>query len=122
MGIIMLKNIITQSAGRYHCEVVLEPHIRTISKHRHLIVVDELPPPPLPPNDHSSLTSTSTPTSDNLAVTFPETVPIGTNLTLNCTLTASPLSSEALYSLKWYKDDIELYRYLPKDFPPQQYF
>lgn len=28
-------------------------------------------------------------------------------------------SGEALYSVKWYKDDVEFYNYLPKSNPPQ---
>lgn len=32
------------------------------------------------------------------------------------------LDGEALYSVKWYKDGNEFYRYLPRDSPPGQTF
>lgn len=32
------------------------------------------------------------------------------------------LDGEALYSVKWYKDGNEFYRYIPRDMPPAQVF
>jgi hypothetical protein len=32
------------------------------------------------------------------------------------------LNGEALYSVKWYKDGFEFYRYVPRDHPPAQVF
>lgn len=32
------------------------------------------------------------------------------------------LDGEALYSVKWYKDGNEFYRYVPRDMPPAQTF
>lgn len=32
------------------------------------------------------------------------------------------LNGEALYSVKWYKDGNEFYRYVPRDMPPAQVF
>lgn len=32
------------------------------------------------------------------------------------------MNGEALYSVKWYKDGFEFYRYIPKDRPPAQVF
>lgn len=32
------------------------------------------------------------------------------------------LDGEALYSVKWYKDGNEFYRYVPRDMPPAQFF
>lgn len=32
------------------------------------------------------------------------------------------LDGETLYSVKWYKDGNEFYRYVPRDQPPVQYF
>lgn len=32
------------------------------------------------------------------------------------------LNGEALYSVKWYKDGYEFYRYVPRDHPPAQVF
>lgn len=31
------------------------------------------------------------------------------------------LDDEKLYSVKWYKDDVEFYRYVPNDWPPGQF-
>ncbi|KFM73074.1 hypothetical protein X975_17845, partial [Stegodyphus mimosarum] len=31
------------------------------------------------------------------------------------------LDEDKLYSVKWYKDDIEFYRYVPNDWPPGQF-
>lgn len=32
------------------------------------------------------------------------------------------LDGESLYSVKWYKDGFEFYRYVPRDMPPGQVF
>lgn len=32
------------------------------------------------------------------------------------------MNGEALYSVKWYKDGYEFYRYVPRDMPPAQVF
>jgi hypothetical protein len=32
------------------------------------------------------------------------------------------MNGEALYSVKWYKDGYEFYRYVPRDQPPAQVF
>lgn len=32
------------------------------------------------------------------------------------------MNGEALYSVKWYKDGFEFYRYVPRDHPPAQVF
>ena len=32
------------------------------------------------------------------------------------------MNGEALYSVKWYKDGYEFYRYVPRDHPPAQVF
>lgn len=32
------------------------------------------------------------------------------------------LDNESLYSVKWYKDGHEFYRYVPRDMPPAQVF
>lgn len=29
---------------------------------------------------------------------------------------------DVLYSVKWYKDDVEFFRHLPNDSPPNQFF
>ncbi|GFQ79752.1 uncharacterized protein TNCT_25301 [Trichonephila clavata] len=31
------------------------------------------------------------------------------------------LDEDKLYSVKWYKDDVEFYRYVPNDWPPGQF-
>lgn len=32
------------------------------------------------------------------------------------------MEGESLYSVKWYKDGFEFYRYVPRDMPPAQVF
>jgi hypothetical protein len=43
----------------------------------------------------------------------------GNNVRLECTY---DLENEALYSVKWYKDGKEFYRYIPRDMPPATVF
>lgn len=31
------------------------------------------------------------------------------------------LENDVLYSIKWYKNDVEFYRYVPNDWPPGQF-
>lgn len=46
-------------------------------------------------------------------------VVIGSSTTLDCVY---DLESEALYSVKWYKDGNEFYRYIPNDQPQTQVY
>ncbi|CAN8013753.1 unnamed protein product [Ixodes persulcatus] len=47
----------------------------------------------------------------------PSAVIQGRSMWLNCTY---DLESDELYSVKWYKNDTEFYRYIPRDRPPAQ--
>lgn len=47
----------------------------------------------------------------------PAVVLRGEAVWLNCSF---DLENEKLYSVKWHKDDVEFYRYLPEDIPPAQ--
>ena len=47
----------------------------------------------------------------------PAVVIRGEAVWLNCSY---DLENEKLYSIKWHKDDVEFYRYLPEDIPPGQ--
>ncbi|XP_075675561.1 uncharacterized protein LOC113798609 isoform X2 [Dermatophagoides pteronyssinus] len=42
----------------------------------------------------------------------------GESIELNCIY---ELEQDKLYSVKWYKNDVEFYRYVPKDWPPGQF-
>lgn len=42
----------------------------------------------------------------------------GESVELNCIY---DLDSDRLYSIKWYKNDVEFYRYVPNDWPPGQF-
>lgn len=44
---------------------------------------------------------------------------VGNSSTLECHY---DLQGEPLYSVKWYKDGNEFFRFLPKDNPPKQVF
>ncbi|XP_042898667.1 uncharacterized protein [Parasteatoda tepidariorum] len=52
-----------------------------------------------------------------LSLDVPTAVMRGESIWLNCTL---DLESDELYSVKWYKNDVEFYRYLPRDNPKGQ--
>ncbi|GBM32332.1 hypothetical protein AVEN_10666-1 [Araneus ventricosus] len=52
-----------------------------------------------------------------LSLDVPTAVMRGDSIWLNCTL---DLESDDLYSVKWYKNDVEFYRYLPRDNPAGQ--
>ncbi|GFY60658.1 putative beat protein [Trichonephila inaurata madagascariensis] len=52
-----------------------------------------------------------------LSLDVPTAVMRGESIWLNCTL---DLESDDLYSVKWYKNDVEFYRYLPRDNPAGQ--
>lgn len=54
-----------------------------------------------------------------LEVRIPNYVIKGATAQLECLY---DLDGEALYSVKWYKDGNEFYRYLPRDSPPGQTF
>ncbi|UYV62903.1 hypothetical protein LAZ67_2002381 [Cordylochernes scorpioides] len=52
-----------------------------------------------------------------VSLDMPTAVAKGESLWLNCTL---DLENDELYSVKWYKNDVEFYRYLPRDRPASQ--
>ncbi|XP_054715507.1 synaptogenesis protein syg-2-like [Uloborus diversus] len=52
-----------------------------------------------------------------LSLDVPTAVMRGDSIWLNCSL---DLESDELYSVKWYKNDVEFYRYLPRDNPAGQ--
>ena len=49
-----------------------------------------------------------------LASNIPEHKQVGEETTLLCDY---DLEGHSLYSVKWYKDDVEFYRYMPKNLP-----
>lgn len=54
-----------------------------------------------------------------VSLDVPQRVSVGREVLLKC---AYDLEGDLLYSVKWYKDDIEFFRYVPSDRPPGQYF
>ncbi|KFM72515.1 hypothetical protein X975_15586, partial [Stegodyphus mimosarum] len=52
-----------------------------------------------------------------MSLDVPSAVMQGDSIWLNCTL---DLESDDLYSVKWYKNDVEFYRHLPQDSPSGQ--
>lgn len=52
-------------------------------------------------------------------VTIPNHTVRGSTTRLECHY---ELDNEDLYSVKWYKDGHEFYRYVPRDMPPAQVF
>ncbi|XP_068213885.1 uncharacterized protein [Palaemon carinicauda] len=62
--------------------------------------------------------SCSTALGDGIRITsleVPETVDMGEDATLKC---CYDLASHDLYSVKWYRDDEEFFRYMPSESPP----
>ncbi|XP_050506084.1 uncharacterized protein LOC114334111 [Diabrotica virgifera virgifera] len=55
----------------------------------------------------------------NMQIRVPEAVKRGDSVTLVCDY---DLESAALYTIKWYRDDEEFYRFVPKESPPSQAF
>nr|CAH7747928.1 unnamed protein product [Callosobruchus chinensis] len=55
----------------------------------------------------------------DVKIKVPEAVRHGDTVTLSCDY---DLESAALYTIKWYRDDEEFYRYIPKESPPVQVF
>lgn len=54
-----------------------------------------------------------------VALHVPSRVIVGDTIRLTCKF---DLEGDTLYSIKWYRDDIEFYRFVPRDRPPGQYF
>lgn len=52
-------------------------------------------------------------------IRVPKHVVTGADAQLDCRY---DLGGDALYSVKWYKDGNEFYRYVPRDMPPAQVF
>ncbi|KAG8201541.1 hypothetical protein JTE90_011216 [Oedothorax gibbosus] len=50
---------------------------------------------------------------------IPQVVVLGEETTLTCIF---DLEEDTLYSIKWYRDDLEFFRYVPSDRPPNQFF
>lgn len=49
----------------------------------------------------------------------PEAVRLGDTITLSCDY---DLESVALYTIKWYRNEEEFYRFVPKESPPSRVF
>ncbi|XP_054720698.1 uncharacterized protein LOC129230325 [Uloborus diversus] len=54
-----------------------------------------------------------------MALEVPQLVVSGEETTLTCVF---DLEEDTLYSIKWYRDDLEFFRYVPSDKPPNQFF
>ncbi|XP_076371721.1 uncharacterized protein LOC143257214 isoform X2 [Tachypleus tridentatus] len=54
-----------------------------------------------------------------LSLDVPHTIPRGREAQLICSY---DLEGEKLYSVKWYRDDMEFFRFVPRDKPQQLYF
>ncbi|GFR06389.1 ig-like domain-containing protein [Trichonephila clavata] len=54
-----------------------------------------------------------------MALEVPQFVISGEETTLTCVF---DLEQDTLYSIKWYRDDLEFFRYVPSDKPPNKFF
>ncbi|KAK4884977.1 hypothetical protein RN001_001248 [Aquatica leii] len=52
-------------------------------------------------------------------IKVPQAVRVGDSVTLACDY---DLEQVALYTIKWYRNDIEFYRFVPKESPPSREF
>ncbi|XP_063238363.1 uncharacterized protein LOC134539930 [Bacillus rossius redtenbacheri] len=57
---------------------------------------------------------------DDVSLRLPEVVAAGEAVTMSCDY--SLREHEALYSIRWYRDNAEFYRYVPKESPPTRVF
>lgn len=55
----------------------------------------------------------------SVIIYVPEVVKSGDTVTLSCDY---DLEQAALYTIKWYRDDVEFYRFVPKESPPSKAF
>ena len=54
-----------------------------------------------------------------IALHAPSRIIVGETIRLTCKF---DLEGDTLYSIKWYRNDVEFFRYVPRDRPPGQYF
>ncbi|XP_076336071.1 uncharacterized protein LOC143239116 [Tachypleus tridentatus] len=54
-----------------------------------------------------------------ISLDVPRSARFGEKTRLTCNY---DLEKDSLYSVKWYKDDLEFFRYVPKDIPQRQFF
>lgn len=52
----------------------------------------------------------------NVVIDVPTHAQTGSNVTLSCLYTTNT-SGSSLYSIKWYKDSLEVYRFMPCETP-----
>ncbi|CAB0043474.1 unnamed protein product [Trichogramma brassicae] len=76
-----------------------------------------VPPPPLPPPLPGLFKSTTS--LKNLKIIVPERVRVGDSALLTCSY---DLEDAQLYAIKWYFEDEEFYRFVPKKQPPHDTF
>ncbi|KAF5301233.1 hypothetical protein FQA39_LY10819 [Lamprigera yunnana] len=55
----------------------------------------------------------------DMHIKVPQAVRVGDEVTLACDY---DLEQVALYTIKWYRDDVEFYRFVPKESPPSREF
>lgn len=53
------------------------------------------------------------------SLSVPDPVVVGQTIKLTCLF---ELEGDTLYSIKWYRNDVEFFRFVPRDNPPGQYF
>ncbi|GIY55790.1 uncharacterized protein CDAR_459461 [Caerostris darwini] len=70
-----------------------------------------------PPASHE-MTLVTTKAFRIVMLDVPSPTILGESVELTCSY---ELDNEQLYSVKWYKNDVEFYRYVPNDWPPGQF-
>ena len=120
-GNVYLSSTYSKTGGIYMCEVSTEaPLFSTKTKEKFISVYS------LPEEQHSDIIEFRDPNivyPNNVTLkvdmSYPSWVRLGDPTWLNCSY---DIGSEGLYSIKWYKDGQEFYRWNPKSKPSSQVF
>uniref|UniRef100_A0A6B0V5C7 Putative receptor mediating netrin-dependent axon guidance n=1 Tax=Ixodes ricinus TaxID=34613 RepID=A0A6B0V5C7_IXORI len=104
---VLFENVTKAFGGQYGCEVfTAAPHFHHVKGSGQIRVVEKLD-------------ATSTGDLRMLGLDVPAYAVSGGSARLHCRFT---LGDSPLYSVKWYKENREFFRYVPSENPPKKFF